>query len=168
MVHTRKSRLWLTSVFIGCVIIVVVIAAAAIIPKLTAKGCHANPAGSSVCDGCEIPSTIPVDTYPGKSNSKWSPDCEYFAATDLHGSSLNPYYHWNVFETTTWKRVCEVGEGDVMLGLGIVGGYCELPLSNGQTWVVVGGSLDARHVRFIVCQDPKSCISPDDIPPIIR
>ena len=164
MIRARKNRWWLMLAIIGCVAMVIVIAAVGIIPALTAKGCHPDRTGSSGCEGCEVPSTIPIDTYPTAGGDViWSLDCRYFAAVDRHGSSLNPYYHWTIYETTAWTPICEVGEGDVMLGQGMVGGYCELPLSNGQTWVVLGGSStgsqSARHVRFFVCQDPHSVLA---------
>ncbi len=152
----------------GCVTIAVVIAAVSIIPKLTTKGCSANPAGSSACEGCEVPTTISVDNYPSVNGlSRWSLNCEYFAAIDRHGSSLNPYRHWTIYDTTTWTPVCEIGWGDIMLGQGPVGGYCELPLSNGQTWVVLGGNRE-QQVQFIVCDDPKTCVSAVDILPLAR
>ena len=52
------------------------------------------------------------------------------------------------------------GAGDAMMGP--VGGYCELPLVNNQTWVVIGGnprgSQEEQSVRLIVCQSLKNCI----------
>ncbi len=164
MIPTRRKRFWLTLALVGCVTIALVIAAVGIIPKLTTTQC---PADSSHCAGCEVPTTIPVDNYPSVNGySRWSPNCEYFAAIDRHGSSLNPYRHWTVYETTTWTPVCEVGWGDIMLSMGPVGGYCELPLSNGQTWVVLGGGQREPEVRFVVCDDPKTCVDPANIRPL--
>jgi hypothetical protein len=175
MIRMRKSMFALTTAIIVGITIVLVIAAVGIIPGLTAKHCKANPAGSSVCDGCEIPSRIPIDTYISRSrDGTWSPDCRYFAALDRHGSSLNPYDHFTVYKTDSWQQVCEAGAGDIMISYGPVGGYCELPLPDGQTWVVVGRdpanalSTQAEYVRFVVCRDPKTCINPNDISPLRR
>ncbi len=155
MIPARRNRFWLALALVGCVAVAIV-AAVSIIPKLTTTGCG------------EAPATIPVDDYPSVNGySRWSPDCEYFAAIDQHGSSLNPYRHWTVYEATTWTPVCEIGWGDVMLGMGPVGGYCELPLSNGQTWVVLGGNRE-QQAQFLACQDPKTCVNAADILPLTR
>jgi hypothetical protein len=171
-IDPRNSSAWLEIAIIACLPVAILIATSGIIPPLT--GCKADSPAASVCKGCEVPPNIPIDNYPSASrDGRWSLGCRYFAVLDRHGTNMNPYYHWTVYETALWKPVCQVGEGDVMLGQGVVGGYCELPLPDGQTWVILGGnphgrSQDSWHVRFIVCPALKTCVSPDEIPPVIR
>ncbi len=169
----RNSRVWLIAASLRRVALVIAIVAVGLIPTATEKQCNPDVVDPTVCSACNIPLTIPIDTYP-KSGGwiGWSPDCRYFAVVDQHGPSFNRYFHYTVYEAATWGQVCEVGVGDIMAGMGMVGGYCELPLANGQTWVVVGGSPNvpttAQVARFLVCDDPKTCISPDEIPPTYR
>ena len=94
------------------------------------------------------------ERFSGQYEASWSSDGQYLLAATCWGSEGSPGATYTVYRTNTWEPLCSVGGGGRNL-VCAYGGECQLPLLDGRTWWLRGGTYD-EPMRTFVC-DSTGC-----------